>query len=345
MENDIDDEKQKKEDKRNSFEKIFLISNLFEEPKENKNWFPSLFQNYVSTIKLGVENMNRDQRYDRLRKRMMLNSLSRNKKMFSPDFKKSNCRIGKGSNHTKYYLNKYNSNNKIKRLLMKNNNNSDNISKNNSSINIKDKKEIKNQIINITNNIFKSNSKDYIVKTKSQDRNKFILNLNMNSTTLPTIQGVGNKNKYLKTNINEISETSDLLEKKLIQQEKKKYIRFKTKYNRLITESKKNQININQYIAPKDEDKFKLSSNSGADDAKLINLKKVMRQITNKLKNRYDDKPSISDIIDEVEKFKNKEQMLRERTKRNHERFDYLINDSNIIQKRIDIKCRKSDDV
>jgi len=345
MEIDIDDEKQKKEDKRNSFEKIFLISNLFEEPKEKKNWFPSLFQNYVSTIKLGVENMNRDQRFDRLRKRMMLNSLSRNKKMFSPDFKKSNFRIGKGSNLTKYYLNKYNSNKKIKRLLMKNNNNSDNISKNNSSINIKDNKEIKNQIINITNNIVKSNSNDYIVKTKSQDRNKFILNLNMNSTTLPSIQGVGNKNKYLKTNINEISETSDLLEKKLIQQEKKKYIRFKTKYNRLITESKKNQININQYIAPKDEDKFKLSSNSGPDDAKLINLKKVMRQITNKLKNRYDDKPSISDIIDEVEKFKNKEQILRERTKRNHERFDYLINDSNIIQKRIDIKCRKSDDI
>ena len=345
MEIDIDDEKQKKEDKRNSFEKIFLISNLFEEPKEKKNWFPSLFQNYVSTIKLGVENMNRDQRFDRLRKRMMLNSLSRNKKMFSPDFKKSNFRIGKGSNLTKYYLNKYNSNKKIKRLLMKNNNNSDNISKNNSSINIKDNKEIKNQIINITNNIVKSNSKDYIVKNKSQDRNKFILNLNMNSTTLPSIQGVGNKNKYLKTNINEISETSDLLEKKLIQQEKKKYIRFKTKYNRLITESKKNQININQYIAPKDEDKFKLSSNSGPDDAKLINLKKVMRQITNKLKNRYDDKPSISDIIDEVEKFKNKEQILRERTKRNHERFDYLINDSNIIQKRIDIKCRKSDDI
>ena len=345
MEIDIDDEKQKKEDKRNSFEKIFLISNLFEEPKEKKNWFPSLFQNYVSTIKLGVENMNRDQRFDRLRKRMMLNSMSRNKKMFSPDFKKSNFRIGKGSNLTKYYLNKYNSNKKIKRLLMKNNNNSDNISKNNSSINIKDNKEIKNQIINITNNIVKSNSKDYIAKNKRQDRNKFILNLNMNSTTLPSIHGVGNKNKYLKTNINEISETSDLLEKKLIQQEKKKYIKFKTKYNRLITESKKNQININQYIAPKNEDKFKLSSNSGPDDAKLINLKKVMRQITNKLKNRYDDKPSISDIIDEVEKFKNKEQILRERTKRNHERFDYLINDSNIIQKRIDIKCRKSDDI
>ncbi len=345
MEVDIDEEKQKKEDKRNSFQKIFLISNLFEEPKEKKNWFTSLFQNYVSTIKQGVENMNRDQRYDRLRKRMMLNSLSRNKKMFSPDFKKSNFRIGKGSNLTKYYLHKYNSNKKMKRLLMKSNDNSDDFSKNNSSININDNKEIKNQIINTTNSIFKSNSKDYIAKAKSQDRNKYILNLNMNSTILPSIPGVGNKNKYLKTNINEISETSDLLEKKLIQQEKKKYIRFKTKYNRLITESKKNQININQYINPKDEDKFKLSSNSGPDEAKLINLKKVMRQITNKLKNKYDNKPSIPDIIDEVEKFKYKEKILRERTKKNHERFDYLINDSNIIQKRIDIKCRKSDDI
>ena len=345
MEVDIDDEKQKKDDKRNSFQKIFLISNLFEEPKEKKNWFTSLFQNYVSTIKQGVENMNRDQRYDRLRKRMMLNSLTRNKKMFSPDFKKSNFRIGKGSNFTKYYLKNYNSSKKMKRLLMKSNNNSDDFSKNNSSININDNKEIKNQIINTTNSIFKSNSKDYIIKAKNQDRNKYILNLNMNSTTLPSIQGVGNKNKYLKTNINEISETSDLLEKKLIQQEKKKYIRFKTKYNRLITESKKNQININQYITPKDEDKFKLSSNNGPDEAKLINLKKVMRQITNKLKNKYDNKPSIPDIINEVEKFKFKEKLLRERTKKNHETFAFLINDSNIIQKRIDIKCRKTDDI
>ena len=265
--------------------------------------------------------------------------------MLSPDFKKTNFGIGKGSNFTKYYLNRYNSNKKMKRLLMKDNNNSQDFSKNNSSININDTKEIKNQIINNTNSIFKSNSKDFIVKAKSQDRNKFILDLNNNTTTLPSIPGVGNKNKYLKTNINEISETSDLLEKKLIQQEKKKYIRFKTKYNRLITESKKNQININQYINPQDEDKFKLSSNSGPDDAKLINLKKVMKQITNKLRNKYDDKPSISDIIDEVEKFKYKEKILRDRTKKNHERFDYLINDSNIIQKRIDIKCRKSDDI
>ena len=345
MEDDIDEEKQKKDDKRNSFQKIFLISNLFEEPKEKKNWFTNLFQDYVSTIKQGVENMKRDQRYDRLRKRMMLNSLSRNKKMFSPEFKKSNFRIGKGSNITKYFHNKYNSNKKLQPLLMKTNNFSEEFSKNNSSINIKDKKEIKNKIINITNSIFKSNSKDYIAKAKSQDRNKYILNLNTNSTTLPNIPGVGNKKKYLKTNINEISETSDLLEKKLIQQEKKKYIKFKTKYNRLITQSKKNQINTDQYIAPKDEDKFKLSSNSGPDEAKLINLKKVMRQITNKLKNKYDDKPSISDIISEVEKFKYKEKILRERTKKNHERFDYLINDSNIIQKRIDIKCRKSDDI
>jgi hypothetical protein len=345
MEVDIDDEKQKKEDKRDSFQEIFLILNLFEEPKEKKNWFPSLFHNYVSTIKQGVENMNRDQRYDRLRKRMMLNSLSRNKKKFSPNFKKSNLRIGKGSNLTKYYLNKYNSNKKMNRLIMKSNNDSEDLSKNNSSININDNKKIKNKIINTTNSVYKYNSNDYIVKAKSQDRNKFILNLNMNSTTLPSIQGVGNKNKYLKTNINEISETSDLLEKKLIQQEKKKYIKFKTKYNRLITESKKNQININQYINPKDENKFKLSSNSGADEATIINLKKVMRQITNKLKNKYDDKPSIPDIIDEVEKFKYKEKILRERTKKNHERFDYLINDSNIIQKRIDIKCRKTDDI
>jgi regulator of replication initiation timing len=70
------------------------------------------------------------------------------------------------------------------------------------------------------------------------------------------------------------------------------------------------------------------------------NIKNVMRQISNKLKNLHQNKPSINDIINEVEQFKFKEKRLRDRLQKSHDKFDYLIKDSNMIQKRIDIKCQ-----
>ena len=61
-----------------------------------------------------------------------------------------------------------------------------------------------------------------------------------------------------------------------------------------------------------------------------------------KIKNNQENKPSIPDIINELELFRFREKRLRDRIKKSHDKFDYLINDSNIIQKRINNKCQKN---
>lgn len=342
MEKELKKKKLGKESRHNSFEKIFLLSK-FKEPKVRKNWFKSQFQEYITTIKRGVDNMERsDVGFARLRKKIIFNSFSNNRNI---DMKKSNfgLTISKGNNYSKYNFGKLILKKKHTKQLP---NYTYDASKNNSSINIDNSTDAKNKTVNKKNisNISKSiiknsDNKEDIIK----NRNKFYLNLKYDLSTLPDIPGIENKNKFIKKNLNNITEQTDYLEKKLIHEENKKYYKFKSKYNRLYKESKKNQININQYISPKNEHKFVLHSNDEA-QKKIINLKKVMKQISDKLRNKYHDKPSISDIIGEVENFKFKEKILRERIKKSHEKFKYLIIDSNTIQKRIDTKFKNNNE-
>ena len=310
--------------KLDSFQKIFLISNVFEEPKDKRNWFKNQFQDCITTIKQEVDTMKRDARFARLRKRLILNPNINHKKFFTA--KKSNLALtSKINSHNRLYLKNKNSKEK-------------DYPKNNSSINLDEHNEqkLKNRVLNInTTNIIKSISKDIIVEDNITGRNKDNFKYNINLTALPQIE---NKSKYLKTNIKNISEKSDILEKELMLQEKRKYLGFKSRYNILINKAKKNQINIDQYLNPQNQYKFKLNSNKGQNEVTLLNLKKVMKQISNKVKNKFEEKPTITDIIDEVQNFKNKEKRLRDRITKSHEKFKYLINDSNIIQKRINSK-------
>lgn len=318
-----------KTSKLDSFQKIFLISNVFEEPKDKKNWFKNQFQDCITTIKQEVDTMKRDARFARLRKRLILNTNINHKKYLNA--KKSNMALtSKINHHNKLYF-------------KKNNSNDNDIPKNNSSINLDEHNEQKrkNRILNInTTNIIKSISKDTMVEDNNNNigRNRYNFKYNINLTALPQISGVENKSKYLKTNIENISNQSDLIEKELMLQEKRKYVGFKSRYNSLLNKAKKNQINIDQYINPQNHYKFKLNSNKGQNEATLVNLKKVMKQISNKVKNKFEEKPTIPDIIDEVENFKIREKRLRDRITKSHEKFEYLINDSNIIQKRIETK-------
>ena len=339
--------KDDKPEKLNSLQKIFLISNYFEEPKDKKNWFINQFQNYIKTIKQSVDNITREEKYDRLRKKVYLNSFSLNKINNFPDIKKTSRKFLpiKNKKENKFYLKKFHSNKKINNLYTYNNNsNSNELSKNNSSIfNSDNYAEYNNKSIN------KSIDTDYIKEnSKSQKKNKYYLNSFLDLNTLPNIRGMENKNRYIKRNINNISQKTEILEKKLIKQEKMKYIGFKSKYNRLYNEHKRIQVDLEQYLNPQKDNKYKFNlyqTSGGSNEAKMGNLKKVMKQISNKLKNRQQNKPSISDIIDEVENFKLREKILRERIQKNNKKFDYLVNDSSIIQKRIDIKCKKNNDI
>ena len=316
----------------NSFQKIFLLSNYLEEPKVQKDWFTGKFEKYMNIIKHDVDNIMKEARYDRFRKKINSNSYSQNKNFIFSDNKKFNhfLPIIKGN---KFYLKKLA--NKYQNLSR----NNDEITKNDSSINLDSHYEYENKTLNtnINKSVDRNINNDIITK------NEFNFNLELDN--LPNISRIGNKKKYITKYINNISEKTDSLEKKLIRQERMRYMGFKSKYNRLFNEYKKVQVDIDQYINPQKDKRYKFDLNNTGDeinDKKYGGLKKIMRQISMKLKNNQENKPSIPDIINELEIFRFREKRLRDRIKKSHDKFDYLINDSNIIQKRINNKCQKN---
>ena len=338
-----------------SFQKIFLLSSHLEEPKLQKDWFTGQLQKYMSTIKHDVDNITKEGRYDRLRKKISSNSYSQNRINVYSDKKLNRFfQISKGN---KFNLKKFSKfSNKYLNILPNNNNNVQEITKSDSLTNLNSRYpyEYKNKTVgtnindNDNDNENDNSNQSLDINNNNNDENtksKFNLKLRLGSSTLPNIPRLGNKKKYITKYINNISNETDSLEKKLIRQERMKYIGFKSKYNRLFNEYKKVQIDIDQYVNPQKDKRYKFNlNNTGAEISDQGNITKVMRQISLKLKNKYENKPSIHDIINEVQNFKFREKRLRERIKKNHDKFDYLINDSNIIQKRIDIKCQKSTD-
>ena len=328
----------------NSFQKLFLLSTYLKEEKDQKDWFTGKFEKYILDIKNNVDNMTKEERYDRLSKKLNYNSFSKRKTVFSPEIKKT-FRLKTIMKGNKFHLKKYmiNKNNNL-------NNNSEDFANNNSPLsilNLDTKFDFNNKSTKINNDKDKKmfnilNSSIKILGTDNNiECNKKVYKLNFN--TLPNLPGVDNKNKYLKKNINNISEKTDLLEKKLIKQERMKYIGFKSKYNKLYNEHKKVQVDIDQYVNPEKDNKYKF--NLYESEEEMGNMQRIMKQILNKVKERENNKPSMSEIVNEVQKFKFKEKNLRERIKKSHQRFDYLINDSNIIQKRIDLKCLKNSEM
>ena len=310
----------------NSFKKLFLLSNNFKEPKVQKDWFIDKYKDYISTIKTNVDNFLREENFSNFKKDFHMNSIS-HKKNSSPETKLSQKNLI--TNGNSFNLRKFISNKKLNNL-----NNSD-VKKNSTFTNMFN--HYKNNSLNMNKSIDRNTIKKY------SNKNKFILDLD----SLPNIQGIENKNKYLIKNINNISEETDSLEKKLIKKEKMKYFGFKSKYNRLFNESKRVQEDINQYLYPQRDKRFKFNlnyTNNGLNEGER-NITHLMKTISKSVKNKEKNKLSVSEIKKEVELFKNREKRLRERIKKSHAKFYYLITDSNIIQKRIDIKCQKNNDL
>ena len=310
----------------NSFKKLFLLSNNFKEPKVQKDWFIDKYKDYISTIKTNVDNFLREENFSNFKKDFHMNSIS-HKKNSSPETKLSQKNLI--TNGNSFNLRKFISNKKLNNL-----NNSD-VKKNSTFTNMFN--HYKNNSLNMNKSIDRSTIKKY------SNKNKYILDLD----SLPNIQGIENKNKYLIKNINNISEETDSLEKKLIKKEKMKYFGFKSKYNRLFNESKRVQEDINQYLYPQRDKRFKFNlnyTNNGLNEGER-NITHLMKTISKSVKNKEKNKLSVSEIKKEVELFKNREKRLRERIKKSHAKFYYLITDSNSIQKRIDIKCQKNNDL
>ena len=309
-----------------TFQKIFLLSNYLKEPKAQKNWFVNKFNQCLSSIRNDVEYITKEQRIEHLKKKLKINSFPNKKNNIYLDMKKFNQRFNSRGN--KYYLKKSSSKGLSKNLedIEENSNDNSNI------------KNLEHEYENSKSSINRNKSVDLntIIKFNENDNQ---LNFKFDLNTLPNIRQGENKNKYITNNIRNISEETDLLEKRLIKQEKKKYIRFKTKYNRLFNEYTKIKLDTDKFIDPDKDKKYKFNLNN-SNGENMGNIKNVMRQISNKLKNLHQNKPSINDIINEVEQFKFKEKRLRDRLQKSHDKFDYLIKDSNMIQKRIDIKCQ-----
>lgn len=344
MENSLLKSKLERNDK---FEELYIISNSFKKVKEKKNWFNNEIKKYMLELSKGLDSMERDKRFATFRKKLTLNSFSHKK---NPVIKKRNLglTLNKGNNYSKYFnKGKFIAN----RTISKSPNNTFNTSKNNMSAIANNSNDYKSKTVNkiITNkSIIKVQKKNNESKNEdskindskineSKNDSKCYINLKFNSNILPNIPGSENRKIYFKKKIFNIWEKIGLLGKKLAKEENKKYYGFKSKYNRLYNKSQKIEININQYTTPKYKNKFILHSK----DENLGNLKKVMKQITYKLKNKDSDKLGIYDIIDEVEKYKINEKLFKDRIQKRHEKLKYLVNDSNIIKKRIDIKYQQ----
>ena len=321
----------------NSLANIYILSNI-KEPKVKKNWFIKKFDGYISTIDNDFDKISKEES-ERLKKKNNLNSTPlyqvQHSKTIYPEIKSCNHTLEK-SKRIIFNLKKSKQNKNLLNIFNKNND----ISKNNSSIHLDSQNEPKNKTINTISSKNINLNRNFLKNNKINNISKIS---KLDFSTIPNIPHKEINKIYITNYINNIYNKIDLLDKKLLKKEKLKAIGFKSKYNRLFNDYKKIKIDINQYVKPKKDKRyiFNLNKINDRDNNEMSNLRTVMKQISNKVRNRNKNKPPLKDIINEIENFKFKEKILREKIQKNHEKFDYLIQDSNIIQKRIDLKCRK----
>ena len=70
----------------------------------------------------------------------------------------------------------------------------------------------------------------------------------------------------------------------------------------------------------------------------IVAVKKIIKKIFHKVKTRDNGNIKMKEIIDEVNNFHTHESMFRSRLQKGHEIFDYLVDDSKMIQSRINQK-------
>ena len=133
------------------------------------------------------------------------------------------------------------------------------------------------------------------------------------------------KDYNLNKSIYNITEEGKIIEKKLINKEKKKYFSgFKNKYNGLMRKNKKVLIDINEYINGKGGKKNNMRNNL-INKYKIVKIGSVLKQIDRKIK-KINQKEKMKDIIQDIKRFKEKEIIIQDRFRKTDEKFNNLIN-------------------
>ena len=310
-----------------SNDKYFILANYFEDVKNpnKKNMLPNQMKLYINAINEGIDSINNDDilngfyskffnEYYRLYK-MKNNSNKAHKKRRAilPDI--NSIRY----NSMSKIINKYDNNNISNKKIS--------YSKTKSNVGM-----------NKTFNINKTKEKN--IDTFNKDKfDKYNIGRQSIIHSLGNFTKIDEKDFYIRNyNLNEniynITEEGKVIERKLINKEKKKYFSgFKTKYNGIMRKNKKNMIDINEFINGKGGKKNN-TKNDIINKYKIAKIQNVLKQIDRKIK-KINQKKKIKDIMEDIKQFREKEKITQDKFRKTDDKFNNLILDSDIIKKRI----------
>lgn len=340
-----------------AFEKCFLVTNNFYEPKEKKFEFTDKVSSAIDSIKNDVNlyyyqqemmrhsnslNNTKDKIKNNLPyKKLQQNNAflltkKQNSQVLTPIESKINSRINCDRTNYKKIKSIQRNRNEIKII--------DNITTDNNSNN---SSLLKSNIIKRKSydNIVEENHKQMEIENIKNNNENYYLNADISSKKkirLPSIKSRSikkdNTNVYIKRSINSIQEITQDLQKDLEQKEQDKYLAFKKKYNHLVIKSKKYELNLDQFLGnPNNKLPFPMR-NRDPKNKNIVAVKKIIKKIFHKVKTRDNGNIKMKEIIDEVNNFHTHESMFRSRLQKGHEIFDYLVDDSKMIQSRINQK-------
>ena len=311
-----------------SQDKKFLLTNYFQDLKNpnKKNMIENKIKSYIKAINEGINSIQKDDLLNDFYSKFFaeyysLNEASNEKQ----NSKKLNTELPPINLDKKNFIQKSlikftneHINRLSKPIAFIKYQNYNNLNKTFNISKIKDNKDDINNIEKINKYNKSRQSISYLLNNfaKTEDKDFYIKDYNLNKS------------------IYNITEEGKIIEKKLINKEKKKYFSgFKNKYNGLMRKNKKILIDINEYINGKGGKKNNMRNNL-INKYKIVKIGSVLKQIDRKIK-KINQKEKMKDIIQDIKRFKEKEIIIQDRFRKTDEKFNNLISNSDMIKKRI----------
>ena len=311
-----------------SHDKKFLLTNYFQDLKNpnKKNMLENTIKSYIKAINEGINSIQKDDLLNDFYSKFFaeyysLNEASNEKQ----NSKKLNTELPPINLDKKNFIQKSlikftneHINRLSKPIAFIKYQNYNNLNKTFNISKIKDNKDDINNIEKINKYNKSRQSISYLLNNfaKTEDKDFYIKDYNLNKS------------------IYNITEEGKIIEKKLINKEKKKYFSgFKNKYNGLMRKNKKILIDINEYINGKGGKKNNMRNNL-INKYKIVKIGSVLKQIDRKIK-KINQKEKMKDIIQDIKRFKEKEIIIQDRFRKTDEKFNNLISNSDMIKKRI----------